>query len=524
MTLRRLFRSGSFRSGCAATWIALAVFALSTTPATRANDEGDFQPLFNGQDLSGWEGNPQLWSVRDGIVTGQTTADHPIKENTFLIWRGGEVADFELRLTYRITAGNSGIQYRSKDLGNWVVGGYQADFEAGDTYSGILYEERGRGILAKRGEKATIAADGAKQDETVADTKQLQASIKKNDWNDYVIIAEGNHLIHMINGKVTAEVIDQQKDKSARSGILALQLHAGPPMKVEFKNVRMRQKKVASRAKRIVLVAGTPSHPPLAHEFNAGAILLGKCLQKVPGVEPIVHLNGWPKEDDAFEGADAIMLYMDGGANHPLIRGDNLAQIGKLMKQGVGLLCVHYAVEIPADKGGPELLKWIGGYYERGFSINPHWVADFKTLPEHPITRGVKPFAINDEWYFNMRWRSEEPAGVTPILIAAPPDERRGTPAAKAHPGRPEIVAWAAERPDGGRGFGFTGGHNHMNWGDLYFRTLILNALVWAAHGDVPPEGIQSMLSADELNQNLDPKPQRQPRRNVPKAAAPAKS
>jgi type 1 glutamine amidotransferase len=498
--------------------IALASWGLSA----HAEDEADFQPLFNGQDLANWDGDSQFWSMQDGVVVGQTTAENPTKGNTFLIWRGGEVGDFELRLSYRITGGNSGIQYRSKDLGNWVVGGYQGDFEAGDTYSGILYEERGRGILAKRGEKVTIDQDGVKHAETVADTNQLQANINKEDWNEYVIIAEGNHLVHKINGKVTAEVIDQQDTKGARSGILALQLHAGPPMKVEFKNVRIKQTKLAGKPKRIVLVAGTPSHPPLAHEFNAGSILLGKCLQKVPGIEPVVYLNGWPKEADAFEGADAILLYMDGGANHPLIRDNHLEQIGKLMKQGVGLVCVHYAVEIPADKGGPQLLDWIGGYYEKGYSINPHWVADIKSLPEHPITRGVKPFAINDEWYFNMRWRSAEPRGVTPILIATPPDDRRGTPAAKEHPGRPEILAWATERADGGRGFGFTGGHNHMNWGDLYFRTLILNALVWAAHGDVPPEGIQSMLTAEELGQNLDPKPERKPRRNQEKAAAPA--
>jgi type 1 glutamine amidotransferase len=222
-----------------------------------------------------------------------------------------------------------------------------------------------------------------------------------------------------------------------------------------------------------------------------------------------VYLNGWPKDATAFDNADSIMLYMDGGGGHPLIREkQRLDEIGQLMAKGVGLCCAHYAVEIPKDKGGPELLKWIGGYYETGFSINPHWVAKFETLPGHPVARGVKPFSIRDEWYFNIRFR-EGMSGIDPILIATPPEEARRNAASKEHPGRAEVVAWATQRPDGGRGFGFTGGHTHINWGDAYFRTLILNALVWTAGGEVPPEGIASTLDPEELKQNLDPKVKR---------------
>lgn len=256
--------------------------------------------------------------------------------------------------------------------------------------------------------------------------------------------------------------------------------------------------------KKIVLVAGTPSHRAGDHEFNAGVHLLKQCLDKVPGVTCSIYLNGWPSEPAAFDGASAIMLYMDGGDGHPLIQGDHLQQIASLMARGVGLVCVHYAVEVPKDRGGPELLDWIGGYYETGYSINPHWVAEFKELPDHPIARGVKPFSIRDEWYFNLRFRPDM-QGVTPILKAVPPDKVRRTPAAAEHPGREEVLAYAVERPDGGRGFGFTGAHTHMNWGDEYFRKLILNALVWAAGGDVPPDGIASTVEPEELKKNLDP-------------------
>jgi type 1 glutamine amidotransferase len=495
-------------------FLAFIAFTAGSVLTVRAADtKGGFQSLFNGKDLSGWDGNPKFWSVKDGAITGQTTAENPLKENTFLIWRNGTVDDFELRLSYRLVGGNSGVQYRSKDLGNWVVAGYQADMEAGKKFTGILYEERGRGILAERGQKTAIDATGkVKVIGSVGDPDQLQAAIKNEDWNDYVITAQGNHMVHKINGQVTADVTDEQVEKRAMTGILALQLHAGNPMTVQFKNIQLKRlkpvgvKSKSAGAKKIVLVAGTPSHAPKEHEFNAGVTLLKKCLDRVDGVQASAHFNGWPKDPAAFNGADSILLYMDGGPNHPLIQGDHLRQFGELMKKGVGLACVHYAVEVPKDKGGSELLQWIGGYYEKDYSINPDWTAEFKSLPEHPITRGVKPFSIRDEWYYNIRFAPGQ-KGFTPILKATPPDNTRGTPAAKEHPGREEIVAWVLQRPDGGRGFGLTGAHYHVNWGDDNFRKLVLNALLWTAKAELPANGVQSTVTAEELKMNLDTKP-----------------
>lgn len=221
--------------------LALVGTCLVGTSALAADDEPGFVSLFDGKTLTGWDGNPKFWSVKDGAIVGQTTKENPTTGNTFLIWKGGMLEDFELRLSYRIVGGNSGIQYRSKDMGNWVVGGYQADFEAGDTYSGILYEERGRGVLAQRGQKVIVEKDKKTVTATFADTKELQSKIKKEEWNDYVIVAQGNHLTHKINGNVTIDVTDEEVDKRAMSGILALQLHAGPPMTVEFKNIRLKK-------------------------------------------------------------------------------------------------------------------------------------------------------------------------------------------------------------------------------------------------------------------------------------------
>ena len=227
--------------------LTTTLLALASTPLSAA-EEG-FTPLFNGTSLDGWEGNTSIWSVQDGTITGQTKADTGLKPNTFLVWKQGTVGDFELRLSYRIVNGNSGIQYRSKvsEQGPQgpIVAGYQADFEAGKTYSGILYEERGRGILAQRGQKTriTAGADGKTKVETtgsVGKSEEIQAKIKAEEWNDYVVIAKGNHLQHFINGVPTVDVTDEEAAKAAKTGVLAFQVHVGPPMTVQFKNVRIK--------------------------------------------------------------------------------------------------------------------------------------------------------------------------------------------------------------------------------------------------------------------------------------------
>jgi hypothetical protein len=232
---------------------AMSVILLATMPSTarpcaidddrparhQAAAQGDgFRSLFDGRSLDGWSGLAGHWAVEDGVITGQTTAEKPIDENTFLIWQGGELEDFELRLQFRIEAGNSGVQYRSQDLGNYRVGGYQADIDADHQYLGILYEERGRGILAQRGTRVAIDSGGAKdvQEQAFSETALLQ-TLRMGDWNEYVIQAQGDRLTQMLNGVTSVEVVDRQTDAARARGILALQLHAGPPMKVQFKDI-----------------------------------------------------------------------------------------------------------------------------------------------------------------------------------------------------------------------------------------------------------------------------------------------
>src|ERR1043165_3424006 len=250
VTFNRPKRCAADAARIVLSFVTLACAFCLVTQTTEAATEDGFTPLFNGKDLTGWDGNPELWSVKDGAIVGQTSADHPIKGNTFLIWTNGTVGDFELRCSFKIEAlndkgfANSGIQYRSKvlDPKGWVVGGYQADMEAGKTYTGILYEERmTRGIMATRGEKVVWDKNCEKKvTGSLGSSDEIQATIKQGDWNDYVIIAQGNHLQHFINGRQTVDVTDDSDPTRPMRGVLALQLHAGHPMKVQFRDLRLR--------------------------------------------------------------------------------------------------------------------------------------------------------------------------------------------------------------------------------------------------------------------------------------------
>lgn len=229
----------------------MKIHALAIAAVLISGLHAEEKALFNGKDLSGWTGQPGFWSVKDGAITGTSTAENPAKENTFLIWEGS-ASDFELTFQYRILDkngegkgyGNSGVQYRSKVVNPdySVVAGYQADFEIGATYSGILYEEKGRGILAQRGQKVVLK-EGEAQDKPkievtgeVGKSDEIQAVIKQGDWNEYVVKAKGGHLQHFINGKQTVDVMDET-EIGAHDGVIAIQLHAGEPMTVQIKEI-----------------------------------------------------------------------------------------------------------------------------------------------------------------------------------------------------------------------------------------------------------------------------------------------
>jgi type 1 glutamine amidotransferase len=265
----------------------------------------------------------------------------------------------------------------------------------------------------------------------------------------------------------------------------------------------------AAAKKKIVFIPGRQSHGWTGHAYTADCKLLASILnENVPAIEAVVLEGGWPKDLKALDGAAAIVIACDG--NGLLGSESNWKALDEIAKKGVGIAYLHYALD-PGKEYGKYLLNWIGGYYEQFWSVNPSWLADFKTLPNHPITRGVKPFKISDEWYYHMRF-VENMAGVTPILTAVPPDSTRkgkdgphsGNPEVRRRLGMPEHVAWAYERPGGGRGFGCSGGHTHWVYAQNDFRKLILNAVCWIAGVEVPPDGVATKTpTAEQMEANL---------------------
>lgn len=248
---------------------------------------------------------------------------------------------------------------------------------------------------------------------------------------------------------------------------------------------------------KVVLLAGAKSHGPGDHEYEKGLRVLAAGLDQL-GVPNEVHTDGWPKDDSAFEGAATIVLFSDGPDRdpnaHPILRGNRLETLDRLMKRGVGLVAIHYAVFVPSDRPGDRFLEWLGGYfdYQTGTAAN-HWYSKIQNVaarcelpnPGHPVARGLTPFDLKEEYYYNIRFRDND-ARLTPILTAAVPGE---SPA--------PVVAWAVQRSDGGRGFGYTGGHYHANWSVDNVRKLVLNGILWTARIEVPEAGAETTIDGD---------------------------
>ena len=223
---------------------ALSTFAQQRGWPVNMNDESGFVPIFDGKTLAGWEGDPQYWRVEDGALVGEVTPTNLLKVNSFIVWRGGEPKNFELKVEYRISAkGNSGINYRSEMVTNgpWTMKGYQADIDGRNQYTGQNYEERGRTFLALRGQ-VTREVEGQLPEilGTLGSTNELLSVIKTNDWNEYHLIVSGNVLTHILNGRVMSVVLDEDKPNRKFSGLLGVQVHVGPPMKIEYRNFRIK--------------------------------------------------------------------------------------------------------------------------------------------------------------------------------------------------------------------------------------------------------------------------------------------
>lgn len=219
--------------------LGTACLAAAKEPASAKDEEG-FVPMFNGKDLTGWEGAPGWWEVRDGILMTESTPEKPCKKSHYLYWTGGKPADFEMRLSFRVSGqANTGVQFRSETRPNWDTWGYQADLDTAGVYTGCLYQHV-RGLVAQRGQKVRIDKEGKKTITTFGDPAELLKAVDRDGWNEYRILAEGPRIALWINGVLMCEVEDYEPKFALPSGIIALQMHQGPPMKAEFKDLRIR--------------------------------------------------------------------------------------------------------------------------------------------------------------------------------------------------------------------------------------------------------------------------------------------
>jgi type 1 glutamine amidotransferase len=274
------------------------------------------------------------------------------------------------------------------------------------------------------------------------------------------------------------------------------------------------KKKLIEPKKKVVFISGKPSHGRMKHEHRAGNMILAKRLNEsgLPIEAVVLEDIGYPKDESVLEDASTIVIFCTGHGGHLL--NPKLKEFDALMKKGIGVIMIHWATEAVSGAPGDKFLEWMGGFCDLNWSVNPHWKPNFKPRP-HPIWNGVQPFSVDDEWYYHMRF-VEDRTGFTPILTDVPPMEtlkrpdgmRSGNPAVRkaVANGETQHVAWAYERTSGGRGFGFTGGHNHDSWQEDNYRKVMLNAILWTAGMDVPKNGVTSSApDLVEIESNLDP-------------------
>ena len=272
---------------------------------------------------------------------------------------------------------------------------------------------------------------------------------------------------------------------------------------------------------KILFLAGARSHGSGEHEFKAGCMLLAKALNEQSGLDiKATVISGWPKDESVFDGVDAVIIYSDGTK----VIKNGWEKTDALVKSGCGVMFMHYAVHPSPEEGEKYFRPWIGGAMETGYSVNPHWVADLRALPDHPVSNGVTGLVqAYDEFYYSMRFQKDREK-VLDLVVATPTKPRikriinlwndNGVNGV----GKPQTLMWGIERKDGGRGVGFTGGHYHRNWAVDGFRQIVLNSIVWVAGAEVPEGGVKSLaVTEEQLNANLDVyKGKKNPRIKVP--------
>ena len=254
---------------------------------------------------------------------------------------------------------------------------------------------------------------------------------------------------------------------------------------------------------KIVIIAGSPSNKAGQHEYFAGCAMLAEWLRKTPGVDPVLAAEGWPRNEQIFAGAKAVVVFADGGIKLPFLVPERWGKMKALIAGGAGLVMLHQAVDVP-EANAEELKSWLGAAWTKDIGCRGHWDMEFTPAAGHPSLRGVEPFAAPlDGWLYNLHFAEK---GITPLLSGAVPDKSRTTVDAKAHTGRAEVIAWAYDRPGGGRSFAFTGCDLHKNWQVESQRRFVVNGILWSAGIEVPATGASVPMQAGDLARNLDSK------------------
>lgn len=285
--------------------------------------------------------------------------------------------------------------------------------------------------------------------------------------------------------------------------LTALPLVAFAELTEEQLRIPLEKESPDPKLAKIVLIAGAPSNKAGQHEYFAGCTLMMDWLKQTPGVWPVMVADGWPKNEAVLDGAKAVVVYADGGAKLSFLEPARWSRIKQLVDKGAGLVMLHQAVEVP-EAQAEELKSWLGAVWQKDIGSRGHWDMEFSEFPKHPINQGVTTFAAPfDGWLYNLHFAP----GATPLLSGQVPDKARSTADAKAHAGRPEVVAWSFERPNGGRSFAFTGCDLHRNWSVESQRRFVTNGILWAAKVEVPATGAAVPFSPEALTRNLDAKP-----------------
>jgi hypothetical protein len=285
--------------------------------------------------------------------------------------------------------------------------------------------------------------------------------------------------------------------------LLAFTLCARADLTEEQQRVPREVESPDPKLAKIVLIAGSASNSPGAHEYFAGCALIMDWLKQTPGVWPVLVADGWPKNEAILDGAKAVVVYEDTAEKLSFLEPSRWAHMKRLIDAGTGFVMLHQSADVPAEHAD-EIKSWLGAVWQKGTGCRGHWDMDFNDIPSHPITHGVTAFHVPlDGWLFNLQFAP----GAIPLLAGAVPDKGRTTEDAKAHPGRPEVMAWAYERPNGGRSFAFTGCHIHKNWELESERRLVTNGILWTAKFEIPEAGAPVTFNPASLAANLDNKP-----------------